>query len=637
MSGHPAGSPPPAPPGAHTRIAAGISDFARLRRDGWHYVDKTRELAALLDDDSGPLLLTRPRRFGKTLTLDTLRRFLELNYAAPGDASPQRRLFAGLAILEDDALRECRERHMGQYPVVSLSLSTVEGNDFAEAVKRLRDIVTDLYTPFMNMLNTAQQLTEGERIILKRYQCLGSNTDCRELGELLPRAPVWLCQMLHRIYSRPVCILIDEYDTPLAKAWVREHRPLPGQDPRAASGYYPAMLTLMRGLLQPLLKPQPALSGSIARCILSGCLQLTQESIFSGANNLRVLSMRQHRCATLMGFTQQEVHDLLESQGLSDMQEAVRQWYDGYTIGGTEHIYNPWSVARYCQEAPGAPDPTPQPYWANTSGNEVLAALAEELSEDGLQELRELLEGGTLQLQIREGLTYTALPGRHDDDALFSLLYHSGYLTGDPVPGSGELRLRMPNAEVRRCYGVQLQAYFGISPRHDAARFAALVTQLAAGDAEQAQLTLTGIFTRHLDIHQMRSGTGGRCGEVIYQLLVHLGLSLLGSGQVRLCTMERPLGEGRCDECFIFTRHGGLGCVLEFKVAPHDGDEALEQASVRALEQIASRRYAEGLLSMPDLGVRRVLAYGIACRAKRCRMAVAEYTPPVPGERHGAP
>lgn len=254
--------------------------------------------------------------------------------------------------------------------------------------------------------------------------------------------------------------------------------------------------------------------------------------------------------------------------------------------------------------------------------------LAATLSAEGLQDLQDLLHGQTLQLQVRDCLTYGSLRRRPDDDAFFSLLYHTGYLTGTPVPGTSELQLRIPNAEVRQCYDVQLQDYFGLVPRRDAARFTAFIEHLAAGQAQEAAETLTEILTRHLDLSMMRAGAPagaaeaaeGQLRERVYQLLVHMGLCLLSGAQVRLCAMERALGEGRCDECFVFTRHRGLGCILEFKVAASDDEETLERTAAAALAQTESRRYASGLLGDPDLGVSRVQAYGIACIRKRCRM-----------------
>lgn len=641
----------PAPP--RLRLDAGCSDFHALRTGRCYYVDKTAQLPGLIDGH-GPLLLTRPRRFGKTLTLDTLRAFLELDYEHPGDASLQRRLFADLAIMEDE---QCCRRFMGQHPVIAISFNTVEGENFEEALRRMRDAVADLYAPFMTMLDAAGQLHEGERAVLRRYRCLGSCTDRGELAELLPRALIWLCQMLYTICQRPVYILIDEYDTPLARAWSAEQH-LPAARRGLPGGYYASMSALLRGLLHPLLKPQPALSRAIARCLCTGCTRVSRESFFSGANNLTVLDLNHLPTATLMGFTEDEVRAMLGYYGLDRRFAAARRWYNGYRFAGVR-IYNPWSIACYCRAALDTPARRPVSYWAHSSGNEVLSHCLHALTGPGLEQLRQLSEGGRVVLPIREELSFDELLHRPGHAGLFTLLYHSGYVTRDNAPAARTYRMRIPNAEVRECFEQHILGLYDFRSQAREEHSAALVSALLEGRSEGVRHALSELFGRYLSFHGqvMHSRLAGaiaalleeqapelaagfralddRRPERVYQLYAAGVLS--GHDGQELCelVMERELGAGRADLSFIAAGAGGCGCVLEFKKAeavPADQQEQQVQrvqaecvrAAQRGLAQIEGQGYALGLLRLfPAL--REVQAYGIGCAGKRCAVAGRRY------------
>ena len=640
---------PPHP--SRLRLTTGISDFARLRRSQGYYVDKTRELAALLEDDGGPVLLTRPRRFGKTLTLDTLRCLLELDYGSPGDTARQQELFDGLAILVDPELQPCRERCMGQHPVIALTLSGVEGESCADAAAALCQVVASLCSRREFLALTAHPaLTAAQRADL---------TDCARLTRVAPQerrrllcsALPLLAKGLHAAFGRSVYVLIDEYDTPLARAWSAACPQGDGQP--AQAGYYEGMAALMRSLLQPLLKPGPDLQEAIARCLLTGCTRVSRESLFSGANNLTVRGMDDLPTAALMGFTSDEVQTLLSYYGLEERRAEVEEWYDGYRFAGVR-IYNPWSIACCCQDACRTPSHRPLSYWAHAGRNDELSRCLHAFGGEELERLRRLGEGQRLALPLREAFSYDELLRGGDERALYTLLWHTGYLTedddGSVKCGPEERVMRMPNAEVRLCFEQQLLSLYDFAAEAREGHSSALVTALLQGWAEEVRRELTLLFGRYLSFHAhvMRSHLAAdiasclrrqdpvladdfaalddRRPERIYQLYVMGVLSGHGGGRVRELVMERELGEGRCDLSFI-SASASSGCVLEFKKAAAGSAgtdielrESCRQAAEQGLAQIESRGYARGLLQLYP-GLRAVQAYGIGCAGRRCAVA----------------
>ena len=640
-------------------IAAGISDFAKLRKGHKYYVDKTRKLAALLSDDSGPVLLTRPRRFGKTLTMDTLRRFLELDYRHPGDTTAQQELFAGLAILED---KECCERFMGQHPVVALSLNTVEGKNFEEALFRVRDAVAPLYDVFKPLLEAAGAvIDEDERLILKRYYRMGSLRNHGELEELLPMALPRLCSLLYRIYSRSVYILIDEYDTPLARAWSTEQSSAP--EPAVPEDYYSSMATLMRGMLHPLLKPQPALSQAIARCICTGCTRVSRESLFSGANNLMVLGPEHRPSAALMGFTAEEVQSMLDYYELGDRMQEVEEWYDGYRFAGVR-IYNPWSIANYCQAQLDTPGCAPVSYWTHAGRNDELLLCLHHMPRPGLEQLQRLSTGEQVEVPILQAFSYDELRQHPDQGALFTLLWHTGYITqgndSSQSVAEGRRVMRIPNTEVRECFDRQILGLYDFQGEARSGCSAALVSALLEGMAEDVRLALNELLGRYLSFHAyvMHSALAGKVSSVlsehrpelaaefevlddrrperVYQLYVMGVLSGFVGHRLRNLVMEQELGEGRADLSFIST-DGQSGCVLEFKKAAVGVPETdnpsrcqlrrqaeRTQAARQGLEQIETHGYARGLLQIYP-ALRTVQAYGVGCAGKSCAVTWRRY------------
>ena len=576
----------------------------------------------LIADCGSHVLLTRPRRFGKTLMMTTLRSFLELDYAHPGEVPDiRRRIFAGLGVSADEAF--CRE-HLAQYPVVFLSLKNVEGENMDEALGGLRIAVCALYTAFRPVFDRAPAdlIGSDEQQDLRCYYRMAHRGENTATMTLLLDALPWLCTLLHRVFARPVYVLIDEYDAPLNAAHAR--------------GYGREMTGFIRRMLHPLLKCEasaapgavPGGGEAVRQCILSGCLRVGKASIFTGANNVTVLGMEDQRCCTALGFTPREVTAMLDHYQLGRFAGAVEHWYDGYRFGerGEARIYCPWSIASFCAAAPGGGSGTPRNYWVDSSSNDIIGLPPWELPEAGMQQLRTLLGGGEVTIGFREAMAYDELPDG-SGDALFSMLYLTGYLTRsapDPDPQRGLLSVRIPNEEVRECFRITLSRYLGCRGGclPDSARdgCVSLVAALARGDAAAAGSCLQELLSAHLPLNLAHGGRGGERPERewIYAMFVHFALRSAAAGRLRALAMERALGDGRADESFVFVQPPGVGCVLEIKLAAGDGEAALEEAARRGLKQIRERRYGEGLLHDPDLGVRRVLAYGIGCRHRRC-------------------
>ena len=629
------------------RLDVGSADFSAMRLEDRYYVDKTGHLPQLLDG-RGPLLLTRPRRFGKTLTMRTLQAFLELDYEHPGDTARHRRLFEGLAIMEEPHLRACREAFMGQFPVVSVSLATVEGECYEEALAAMSTVIQRLFSSFEQQL-TVPGLGAADRALTAEYLGIRQEHRPQRLTVMIRDALSLLTDLLHRIHGRPVFVLIDEYDTPLARAWSAEHRPLPGQDHPGREGYYARMAALMRGLLQPLLKPH---GDHIARCVLTGCTRVSRESLFSGANNLQVLGMDSLRTATLMGFTEEEVAAMLDYYGLAGHLGDVQRWYNGYQFAGVS-IYNPWSIAGYCAAAAEDGRTAPVSYWAHSGRNDELRLCLQELPAAGLERLRRLGDGEQAALPIREALSYEEMLGAADHAGLFTLLWHTGYVTqGDDTAAAcaaGERVMRIPNAEVRECFEQQILELYERLAGGRGLQAARLGAALLSGHPADVHLALNELLGHYLSFHAfaVRSGVLERLEEAllslrdpaamedfaglddrrperIYQVYVAVVLSGLAGGQLCDLTMERELGGGLADLSCLAPPPGRSGCVLEFKqaaAAPGAGEEGAQavraRAARQALSQILERDYAGGLLRLyPQL--QEVHAYGIGCAGKGC-------------------
>ncbi len=560
------------------QLAIGLEDFAEVRQSGCYYVDKTDLITDLLRSSAKVTLFTRPRRFGKTLNMSMLKCFFEIG----GDPA----LFDGLAVSKET---EICGRHMGKYPVISLTLKDAEGNDFRSSCRRIAARISVEASRF-EFLRTSPKLSEEEKALY--ISLLRRDTDQEMISSSL-----WdLSRLLEKHFGQKAILLIDEYDVPLQKAFY--------------GGYYDEMVQLIRGMFSQALKTNPSLQFAV----LTGCLRISKESIFTGMNNLRVLTVSDPRFDEYFGFTDAEVREMLEYYGLSDAYGAVKDWYDGYRFGSAE-MYCPWDVINYMDLLRTNPKARPQNFWANSSGNDAVREFVRKLDANSAQrELESLVEGGTVRKEIHPELTYRDMYSSIEN--LWSLLYMTGYLTGGPdEEDESDLplyELFIPNAEIRGIFTGQIMELFREETKKDGESLERLCGALAAGDAAGVETAFNSYLRKVISVRDTAARSGRK--ENFYHGIL---LGILSYKADWIVTSNRETGDGYGD-ILVETEDGSFGIVIEVKYA-RDGD--LDQGVRLALEQIEKRRYDERLR---ENGVDKVLKYGIACYKKRCRVVLKE-------------
>lgn len=416
-------------------LPIGIEDFGRIRREGFYYVDKTRMIRDLLEHIAYVTLFTRPRRFGKTLNMSMLKCFFETG----GDGT----LFDGLAISRE---KELCDKYMGKFPVISISLKEVGGETFAGAKRILRSAIGDEAVRF-SFLAESDSLEETERQQYRKLIELDHNGEYAMSDELLSKSLLTLSRFLQKHYGQNTIVLIDEYDVPLDQAY--------------QSGYYDAMVNFIRALFGRALKT----NSSLHFAVLTGCMRLSKESIFTGLNNFNVYTVKDVQYNEYFGFTDPEVRELLETYGFTDRYGAVREWYDGYHFGELE-IYCPWDVISYCHALRMNPLMTPQNYWVNTSSNNIVRTFIERADGTVRDEIESLVGGGTISKKIRQELTYRDLDA--ESDHLWSILFTTGYLTQCGREDGGRTGLVIPNREIKWIFEEQIQEWFEAETKRDA-------------------------------------------------------------------------------------------------------------------------------------------------------------------------
>ena len=401
------------------KVPVGFESFEEIRKDGYYYVDKTGLIIDLMNNLGKVNLFTRPRRFGKTLTLSMLKSFFEVG----ADKS----LFEDLAVSNDTEL--C-EKHMGKYPVISISLKGVDALTFEKAYQRLANIIR-------NEVFRLDFLIDSDAISDNKKQSLRNIAERKEDFSDIESSLQTLSILLEKYYGQKVILLIDEYDVPLDKAY--QH------------GYYEQMIDLIRSMLGAALKT----NDSLFFAVLTGCMRISRESIFTGLNNLKVYSISNQKFDEYFGFTDQEVGDMLAYYNLEQFHEQIRKWYDGYRFGN-QNVYCPWDVLYYCDDLLGDPLMEPQNYWLNTSGNDIVRKLIEKASSASEMqgEVESLIEGNIISKKINEQLTHNEID--NDVNNIWSLLYMTGYLTITDRPSDGWYNLRIPNKEVRQIFQEQI-------------------------------------------------------------------------------------------------------------------------------------------------------------------------------------
>ena len=554
------------------KLPIGIDIFEKLDREEFYYVDKTGMIEDLLQNRSEVNLFTRPRRFGKSLNMSMLKAFFEIG----GDPG----LFKGLKISTN---KELCEKYMGQFPVISISLKSVEGLDFEAAKKALKDILGEEAGRFY-FLTQSSKLTNEEIESYKALLRVGETGDFLMSDTAMEKALLRLSLLLHKHYDKQVILLIDEYDVPLDKAF--------------QYGYYDEMVSLLRNMFGNALKTNP----NLYFAVLTGCLRISKESIFTGLNNLKVLTLTDVRFDEYFGFTDTEVKDMLEYYGLSEHYGEVKEWYDGYRFGNVE-VYCPWDVINYCDLLKADPNALPQDYWSNTRGNAMVRRFIDKADTQTRDEIERLIAGDEIVKEIRQELTYNELDSSIEN--LWSVLFTTGYLTQRGQEGK-KYRLAIPNNEIRELFISQIREWFRDVSRKDGET----LDQFCEAFPEQNPEKIEEIFSDYLWNTISIRDTASSKKENFYHGIL---LGLLGYKSNWLVKSNAESGIGYSD-ILVEVPKNRTGIVIELKYA-EDGN--MDVACEKALQQIEDRDYAAKL---KDDGMRNIIKYGIACYKKNCKV-----------------
>ena len=561
------------------KLPVGIENFEEFSAENFYYVDKTMFIAELLQNWGKVNLFTRPRRFGKSLNMSMLKCFFEIG----GDQT----LFEGLKITEEKSL--CEE-YMGQFPVISISLKSIDGPDFEAASAALRTVIGDEAGRF-RFLRESSSLDEEEKnayVRLINVEMKSDATYAMSYAALIDSLKT-LSRLLAKHYHRKVILLIDEYDVPLDKAF--------------QAGYYDEMVSLIRNMFGNALKT----NDNLYFAVLTGCLRISKESIFTGLNNLNVMTVSDPYFCSSFGFTEEEVLEFLRYYGLEEFQNTVREWYDGYRFGDTS-VYCPWDVIKYAQILLRDRDAEPENYWANTSGNDLVRRLLKRADQTTRNEIEQLLNGGTIVKNIRQELTYRDIEDSIDN--IWSVLYSTGYLTQrGRLPGK-QMKLALPNREVKELFIELVKDWFQETTYADSARIQRFCAAFPAGDASTIQDMLHDYLWDSISVRDTAVRINMK--ENFYHGMV---LGLLRSQGNWLVKSNAETGEGYSD--ISIQTPDRIGIVIELKYAD-DGN--LEAACAEALKQIEIKKYAEGLRRR---SLKKILKYGLAFCEKECMAVMA--------------
>lgn len=559
------------------KLPVGIENFEEIRNDGFYYADKTGLIEQLLNQWGKVNLFTRPRRFGKTLNMSMLRYFFEIG------TDPA--LFDGLYISQNKKL--CEE-YLGKFPVVFLSLKNVDGLTYERAVYRLTELV-GMEAERFSFLSESAKLAENEK---DRYRALTALQDGRFTmsEDVLISSLQVLSQLLYRHFGKKVIVLIDEYDVPLDKAF--QH------------GYYRQMAALIRGLFGQVLKT----NDSLQFAVLTGCLRVSKESIFTGLNNFKVLSITDARFDEQFGFTEEEVRKLLAFYHLESHLSEVKNWYDGYRFGNAD-IFCPWDVIGHVDRLMEDPEAEPQPYWINTSGNDLVKRFIDKADKTTRDEIERLMTGGTIEKEIRMELTYEEIDRSIDN--LWSVLFTTGYLTLEGEPEHGICRLRIPNEEVREVFRYQIRELFRENVMKNTAELEIFWRAFSDGEGKVIEEQLNRLLGNSISVFDTRGDRRER--ENSYHTFL---LGMLVGNAAWGVKSNRETGEGFTD-LLVETENPDAGIIIELKSVVRLSE--LDEACRQAIAQIHERRYDR---TLRDEGRDDILAYGIAFYKKRCRVAV---------------
>ena len=542
-------------------IPVGISDFAKIRDRKYYYVDKTKLISDLLEEETAEVtLITRPRRFGKTMAMSMLSHFFDIR-------KDSKAMFQGLKVAENTDL--CDE-WMNQWPVLFISFRRVDGLNFQSAYGMLQATITDVCENHLYLLDSPQVSAYPKEVM--DHLLRGTASEKETKGSLL-----MLTKMMEAHYGKPVILLIDEYDVPIAKA--------------SANGYYDEMLDVMKGILQAL-KDNDALRFAV----ITGCLRIAKESIFTGTNNFVSDTISSSHLNEYFGFTQEEVDQILSDADQTDHAEDVKAWYDGYHFGELD-VYCPWDVMNYLRDLRKNSKIKPASYWRNTSDNAIIRSFIDYAGENIHEKMETLLAGGYIIQKIREDLTYDYLHASEEN--LWSILYSTGYLTqvrGEELPPD-TAALMIPNAEIRQIFETTVQEWFDDSARKE--NRTALFDAVWSGDIETLTEEMNELLRKTISYHDYK--------EDFY----HAFLAGIFAGAGYSVDSNRERGEGRSD---VVVRNSSKGRVALFEAKYAKTLDGLEASCETALQQIEDRQYAKDFADDYD----DILCYGIAFYKKRC-------------------
>lgn len=611
------------------KLPIGIENFAEIRTEGFYYVDKTGLIKELLDNWGKVNLFTRPRRFGKSLNMSMLKYFFEYGCDC--------RLFDGLAIAGE---KELCENYMGKFPVVSVSLKDANAGDYETARQMLCSIIRDeaMRFPF---LSESKRLIKEEKELYKQLIAVGGiGEDAYVMPDnILAESLLMLCKLLYKHYDQKTVLLIDEYDVPLDKA---QH-----------SGYYDEMVKLIRNLYSKALKS----NDSLQFAVMTGCLKIAKESIFTGLNNLRVFSVMNVQFDEHFGFSDSEVREMLDYYGYGDRFDLAKEWYDGYRFGNTD-VYCPWDVINYCADLRADPNASPRAFWINTSGNDIIRNFIQAARPGTRRELELLINGGSVTRKINQELTYRDLYSSMDN--LWSVLFMTGYLTLRGEADGDTCQLAIPNQEIRRIFIDQILEWFQEEARRDTPKLDAFCAAFPKGDAETIEALFNAYLARTISIRD--TNVRKRKKENFYHGIL---LGLLGHREDWYIRSNAESGNGFSD-ILIEIEDEGIGIVIEVKYpdsgkktakdgektitdgemsAKDRGKAAPAEASFHGVKMSSAETKASSIDANLEEGCRDALAqieemgydaqlrldgfdtvikYGIACNRKRCKVMVSD-------------
>lgn len=561
------------------KLPVGIEDFEKIRTEDFYYVDKTSLIKELLDNWGQVNLYTRPRRFGKSLNMNMLKVFFEYGCNSS--------LFEGLKIAGE---RELCEKYMGNFPVISISLKDADSTNYETARDMLCSIIGNEVLRFQFLLesNNLSDLEKGRYSQLTKIDFSGQQGFIMS-DAVLADSLLTLTQLLRKHYGQKVIVLIDEYDVPLDKA--------------QQYGYYDDMLDIIRKMFSRVLKS----NDNLFFAVLTGCLRVAKESVFTGLNNFNVFSITNVQYDEYFGFTDGEVRDILEFYGVQDKYEAVREWYDGYCFGSTR-VYCPWDVINYVNLLRSEPNAVPKAFWIHTSGNDIIKKFLRMAKQRTRREIEQLIAGESIVKKINQELTYRELYNSIDN--LWSVLFTTGYLTGRGGYDGETYQLSIPNFEIQKIFVEQVMEWFQQETRKNAPELDAFCDAFMRADAAAVEQKFNAYLQKTISIRD----TGAR--KVKKENFYHgILLGLLSHREDWDIDSNAESGEGFCD-ILVEDEEEKIGLVIEVKY-PDGGN--LEAGCREALEQIEKKGY-ETKLRLD--GMTTIIKYGIACWKKSCRVQI---------------